>query len=103
MQLGRQDGDAVDAVEAVETAPTAPGGAALVQLGTKAKGVAVQVQPPLAPEATWARAMIEDAAALMSAATFDTIHDPRRSGFGGSGCRLPEVCPLCEEGKQVTQ
>ncbi|WP_434993628.1 ATP-dependent helicase [Arthrobacter sp. Ld5] len=87
----------------VEAGLTAPGGAALVQLGTKAKGVAVQVQPPVGPEDTWARTMIEDAAALMSAATFDTIHDPRRSGFGGSGCRLPEVCPLCEEGKQVTQ
>ncbi|MBG6223763.1 superfamily I DNA/RNA helicase/RecB family exonuclease [Arthrobacter sp. CAN_A2] len=108
-QLGGQDAD--DPSDAAQPAPghateagsTAPGGAALVQLGTKAKGVAVQVQPPVGPEDTWARTMIEDAAALMSAATFDTIHDPRRSGFGGSGCRLPEVCPLCEEGKQVTQ
>ncbi|MHA7241110.1 ATP-dependent helicase [Arthrobacter sp. TMS1-12-1] len=95
--------DAPGAPGAPEVEPAAPGGAALVQLGTKAKGVAVQVQPPVGPEDTWARTMIEDAAALMSAATFDTIHDPRRSGFGGSGCRLPEVCPLCEEGKQVTQ
>lgn len=109
-QLGGQGGDATppaddaeNATAAVTSEPTPPGGAALVQLGTKAKGVAVQVQPPVGQEDTWARTMIEDAAALMSAATFDTIHDPRRSGFGGSGCRLPEVCPLCEEGKQVTQ
>ncbi|WP_247826635.1 ATP-dependent helicase [Arthrobacter antioxidans] len=108
-RLGGQDPeDASDAVpaapeEAATAEPTPPGGAALVQLGTKAKGVAVQVQPPVGPSDTWARTMIEDAAALMSAATFDTVHDPRRSGFGGSGCRLPEVCPLCEEGKQVTQ
>lgn len=80
-----------------------PGGASLVQLGTKAKGISVQEQPPVGPEDAWARTMIEDAAVLMAAATFDTIHDPRRSGFGGSGCRLPEICPLCEEGKQVTQ
>ncbi len=80
-----------------------PGGAALVQLGTTSKGLSVQEQAPVGLEDTWARTMIEDAAALMAAATFETIHDPRRSGFGGSGCRLPEICPLCEEGKQVTQ
>ncbi|WP_146067398.1 ATP-dependent DNA helicase [Arthrobacter sp. SX1312] len=100
---GTPDAPQAEPEEAANTGGTAPGGAALVQLGTKAKGVAVQVQPPVGPEDTWARTMIEDAAALMSAATFDTVHDPRRSGFGGSGCRLPEVCPLCEEGKQVTQ
>lgn len=80
-----------------------PGGAALVHLGTKSKGLAVQEQPALEPADGWARSMIEEAAALMASATFDTVHDPRRSGFGGTGCRLPEVCPLCEEGKQVTQ
>ena len=101
--------DAADAALAEDGCATAPagspvpGGASLVQLGTKSKGVPIQVQPPVGPEDTWARTMIEDAAALMAAATFDTIHDPRRSGFGGSGCRLSEICPLCEEGKQVTQ
>ncbi|WDF32456.1 ATP-dependent DNA helicase [Arthrobacter agilis] len=82
---------------------TRPGGAALVQLGTTSKGVAVQQQPPIGTDDAWAHAMIEDAAGLMAASTFETIHDPRRSGFGGSGCRLPEICPLCEEGHQVTQ
>ena len=83
--------------------PGTPGGASLVQLGKSDKNVSVQAQPAVGPEDTWARTMIRDAAALMAAATFETIHDPRRSGFGGSGCRLPEICPLCEEGKQVTQ
>ncbi|MHA7178537.1 ATP-dependent helicase [Arthrobacter sp. MDB2-24] len=97
------DGGEAAADAAEDGAPAVPGGASLVQLGTTSKGIAVQEQQPVGPEDTWARTMIEDAASLMAAATFDTIHDPRRSGFGGSGCRLPEICPLCEEGKQVTQ
>ncbi|WP_104179124.1 ATP-dependent DNA helicase [Arthrobacter sp. B0490] len=99
---GLQDAVAADGTALVD-ASGAPGGASLVQLGKDSKTVSIQEQPPVRPEDTWARTMIEDAAALMAAATFDTIHDPRRSGFGGSGCRLPEICPLCEEGKQVTQ
>jgi RecB family exonuclease len=100
---GAAEDAAAEDSAAEDSVPSMPGGASLVQLGTKSKGIAVQEQPPVGPEDTWARTMIEDAAALMAAATFDTIHDPRRSGFGGSGCRLPEICPLCEEGKQVTQ
>lgn len=80
-----------------------PGGAALVQLGTTNKGVSVQEQEPLDPEDTRAQDMIRTAAALMSDSAFDTVHDPTRSGFGGHGCRLPEICPLCPEGKQVTE
>lgn len=88
---------------ALEDVPAVPGGAALVQLGTTSKGVSVQEQPPLGTEDKSALAMIEEAAALMSADTFDTVHDPARSGYGGHGCRLPEICPLCTEGKQVTE
>ncbi|MFZ3417033.1 ATP-dependent helicase [Arthrobacter sp. 3Tela_A] len=88
---------------ALEDVPAVPGGAALVQLGTTSKGVSVQEQPPLGPEDKSALAMIEEAAALMSDNTFDTVHDPARSGYGGHGCRLPEICPLCTEGKQVTE
>ncbi len=98
---GSEDPAAVD--PGAESGRTLPGGAALVQLGTRSKSISVQEQPPVGPGDTWARAMIEDAAALMAAASFDSIHDPRRSGYGGSGCRLPEICPLCEEGKQVTE
>ncbi|MCC3300063.1 ATP-dependent helicase [Arthrobacter sp. zg-Y895] len=88
---------------ALPDAPPAPGGAALVQLGTTNKGVSVQEQPPLDPDDTTARDMVRNAAALMSAAFFETVHDPGRSGFGGNGCRLPEICPICAEGKQVTE
>ncbi|MBG6179898.1 ATP-dependent helicase [Arthrobacter sp. CAN_A1] len=83
--------------------PAGSGGAALVQLGTTRKEAGVQQQPPLATDDRWARDMIEEAARLMSAAQFDTVHDPKRSGHGGSGCRLPEICPLCPEGRQVTE
>ncbi|WP_035746870.1 ATP-dependent helicase [Arthrobacter sp. CAL618] len=79
------------------------GGAALVQLGTTRKEAGVQQQPALAADDGWAREMIEEAARLMSSAQFDTVHDPKRSGHGGSGCRLPEICPLCQEGRQVTE
>ena len=89
------------AAAAVE--PSRPGGAALVQLGTTSKSVAVQQQPALDPEDTTARDMVRTAAELMSDASFETVHDPTRSGFGGHGCRLPEICPLCPEGKQVTE
>ncbi|MCQ1999310.1 ATP-dependent helicase [Arthrobacter zhaoxinii] len=88
---------------ALPDAPAVPGGAALVQLGTTNKGVSVQEQQPLDPDDTTARDMVRNAAVLMSAAFFETVHDPGRSGFGGNGCRLPEICPLCAEGKQVTE
>ncbi|MCC3276796.1 ATP-dependent helicase [Arthrobacter sp. zg-Y20] len=88
---------------ALPDAPRVPGGAALVQLGTSNKGVSVQEQPALDPNDTTARDMVAEAARLMSAAFFETVHDPGRSGFGGNGCRLPEICPLCAEGKQVTE
>jgi superfamily I DNA/RNA helicase len=79
------------------------GGAALVHLGTSAKSPKVQDQPALAEEDSWAHEMIEQAAGLMSAAEFEAVHDPKRSSYGGGGCRLPEICPLCVEGKQVTE
>lgn len=79
------------------------GGAALVHLGTSAKSPKVQDQPALQLGETWARGMIEQAAGLMSAAEFEAVHDPKRSAYGGGGCRLPEICPLCVEGRQVTE
>jgi hypothetical protein len=39
----------------------------------------------------------------MSGSTFEARHDPSKGGHGGHGCRLPEVCPLCLRGKQVTE
>lgn len=80
-----------------------PGGAVLAQLGTTAKNPGVQHQDPLDPGENWALDMVKEAADVMSGHEFEARHDPAKSGFGGHGCRLPEVCPLCARGKQVTE
>ncbi|KSU79067.1 ATP-dependent helicase [Pseudarthrobacter enclensis] len=79
------------------------GGAVLAQLGTSAKGPAVQEQKPLDPEDNWALDMVKEAAAAMGGNTFEARHDPAKGSYGGHGCRLPEVCPLCVRGRQVTE
>ncbi len=83
--------------------PQLPGGAVLAQLGTTTKSPGVQAQKPLDPAENWALAMVDDAARVMSGSTFEARHDPSKGGHGGHGCRLPEVCPLCARGKQVTE
>ena len=83
--------------------PPLPGGAVLAQLGTTTKSPGVQVQPALDPGDNWALDMVQDAAVAMAANTFEARHDPSKGGFGGHGCRLPDVCPLCARGKQVTE
>lgn len=80
-----------------------PGGAVLAQLGTSTKSPGVQSQPALDPAANWALEMVGEAARVMSGSTFEARHDPAKGGHGGHGCRLPEVCPLCARGKQVTE
>jgi superfamily I DNA/RNA helicase len=80
-----------------------PGGAVLAQLGTTTKSPGVQAQKALDPAENWALAMVDDAARVMSGNTFEARHDPAKGGHGGHGCRLPEVCPLCARGKQVTE
>lgn len=80
-----------------------PGGAVLAQLGTTTKSPGVQAQAALDPADNWALDMVGGAAALMSGNTFEARHDPAKGGHGGHGCRLPEVCPLCARGKQVTE
>ncbi|WP_409016959.1 ATP-dependent helicase [Arthrobacter sp. MP_2.3] len=83
--------------------PPLPGGAVLAQLGTTTKSPGIQAQPPLDPAENWALDMVGDAAHVMSGSTFEARHDPSKGGHGGHGCRLPEVCPLCLRGKQVTE
>ncbi|WP_307035099.1 ATP-dependent DNA helicase [Arthrobacter sp. B3I4] len=83
--------------------PLLPGGAVLAQLGTGTKSPGVQSQPPLDPDANWALDLVGEAARIMSGSTFEARHDPAKGGHGGHGCRLPEVCPLCARGKQVTE
>ena len=80
-----------------------PGGAVLAQLGTTTKSPGIQAQTPLDPAENWALDMVGDAARVMSGSTFEARHDPSKGGHGGHGCRLPEVCPLCLRGKQVTE
>jgi superfamily I DNA/RNA helicase len=83
--------------------PPRPGGAVLAQLGTTTKSPGIQAQAALDPAENWALDMVGDAARVMSGNTFEARHDPAKSGHGGHGCRLPEVCPLCARGKQVTE
>jgi hypothetical protein len=84
-------------------AQAAPGGAVLAQLGTGTKGPGVQQQESLDPQENWALEMVNGAAAVMAGSVFEARHDPSKGGHGGHGCRLPEVCPLCVRGKQVTE
>lgn len=79
-----------------------PAGASLVQLGTNTKSPREQAQPPIRDE-DWATPMVLKAAELMGEADFLSRHDPARGGRSGSNCRLPSICPLCSEGKQVTE
>lgn len=78
------------------------GGAALVQLG--ASGVndesktRLQVQPALTEHDSWAAELVQHAAELIAGAQVQARH--RESGYG---CRLPEICPICTRGRQVTQ
>ncbi|WP_028264894.1 ATP-dependent helicase [Arthrobacter sp. MA-N2] len=80
-----------------------PGGAVLAQLGTKTKTPAVQAQEPLDPGDNWAQDLVSEAAVLMAGASFEARHDPSKGSHGGHGCRLPDICPLCARGKQVTE
>ncbi|MBT1002950.1 DEAD/DEAH box helicase [Paenarthrobacter sp. DKR-5] len=80
----------------------APGGAILAQLGTDTKDVGIQHQDALAQDGDWATPLVLEAASLMASATFLARHDPKKYGFG-SRCAVPEVCPLCSDGKQVTE
>ena len=77
-------------------------GAALVQLG--ASGVndesktRLQVQPALTEHDSWAAELVQHAAELIAGAQVQARHRE-----GGYGCRLPEICPICTRGRQVTQ
>ncbi|ASN52428.1 ATP-dependent DNA helicase [Sinomonas sp. R1AF57] len=88
------------AAGAFEGQDGAPGGAELVQLGEKTKKLSIQQQAAL-EDAAWAIRLVESAAETMSAAAFEARHEPG-AGFSG-GCRLPDICPLCVRGRQVTE
>ncbi|WP_314700094.1 ATP-dependent DNA helicase [uncultured Rothia sp.] len=79
-------------------------GAALMQVGvsdvnddSKAR---LQVQSALEDNDEWAVDLVQRAAELIAGAQVQTRH---REGNHGHGCRLPELCPICTRGRQVTQ
>ena len=79
-------------------------GAALMQVGvsdvnddSKAR---LQVQSALEDNDEWAVDLVQRAAELIAGAQVQTRH---REGTHGHGCRLPELCPICTRGRQVTQ
>lgn len=95
---------AVEPLELAEGLLTVlPGGALLVQLGTPTKGFTTQLQPGLAPEDDWVREVITAAADLVAGDRFLARHTGSGGRHGGIRCRLPEICPLCQEGRQVTE
>ena len=55
------------------------------------------VQPALADEDTWALQQVFLAAERTVGPRYLSLHD------GGARCALPSVCPLCAEGRQVTE
>ena len=80
---------------------TESAGAALVFVGAKTQKPSLREQG--APEDDWAERLIIEAANLMGEAEFLTRHDASRGAGFSSGCALPEICPLCSEGRQVTE
>ncbi|MFJ3031203.1 ATP-dependent helicase [Rothia terrae] len=80
------------------------GGAWLIQLGDKSTKVDTfsQKQEPLNPDTgQWAIELINRAAELISYDTYQARHTA--DGGFSIGCKLPEICPLCARGRQVTQ
>ena len=78
--------------------PTTPAGAALVQLGAGTQKTKVQDQPALEDEDTWALEQVFTAARRTTGPRFLALHEA-----GARRCALPSVCPLCSEGRQVTE
>lgn len=79
-------------------------GAALMQVGVSGVNddskARLQVQPALEDNDEWAVDLVQRAAELIAGAQVQTRH---REGTHGHGCRLPELCPICIRGRQVTQ
>ena len=77
--------------------PTESGGAALVQLGAGTQKVKVQDQPALGADDDWARAQLALAAGRTVGPFYLALHST------GDRCRHAALCPLCSEGRQVTE
>lgn len=77
--------------------PTAPAGGALVQLGNRTHKVRVQDQPSIADREDAAQAQLALAAGRTVGPFYLTLHST------GDRCRSAALCPLCSEGRQVTE
>ena len=80
-----------------------PGGALLVQLGGSAASPGVQLQDPLDDEHRWARDLITQAALLVAGTRFEARHTADQEAGFGIRCSVPWLCPLCAQGRQVTE
>lgn len=82
-----------------------PGGALLVQLGKDTVNVSTQLQDGLTEDGgVRVRELVAAAADLVAGDRFLASHTAgSNTGHGGIGCSLPEICPLCAEGRQVTE
>lgn len=80
-----------------------PGGALLVQLGGATAAPGVQEQEPLDDEQNWARELITRAAVLVAGTRFEARHGAAQQSGHGIHCTVPWVCPLCAQGRQVTE
>lgn len=78
------------------TAEQQVAGAALVQLGTKNKGLKVQNAGQAAAQR--APEQIAAAASVMAGSTFTARHEP-----GATSCYAGLLCPLCSAGRQVSE
>lgn len=94
-------GEPVELAEGTVTAQ--PGGALLVQLGHSAQTPGLQFQEPLGEQGQWARQLITRAAELVAGTRFEARHDSEHGSDYGLRCTLPWVCPLCAQGRQVSE
>ncbi|MDO4898974.1 MAG: PD-(D/E)XK nuclease family protein, partial [Rothia sp. (in: high G+C Gram-positive bacteria)] len=76
------------------------GGALLLQIGDGTKSYGEQTQEPLSAESSWAVELINRAAELIAGEQLQARH--AGGGAYGITCSLPDICPLCSRGRQVT-
>lgn len=103
---GEGDGQRAPLVLGDGPLPVLPGGAVLVQLGKDtSKSHATQHQEGLAADDDRVRELVTRAAAEVAGEHFLARHTATSGGSGGFGlgCRLPEICPICAQGRQVTE
>ncbi|MHA7305825.1 ATP-dependent helicase [Arthrobacter sp. TMN-49] len=101
-QVAVTAGGFAEQARAAGLADAASGGAALLPLGDGTKTVKTQDQAPMVAgsEHDPTRNVME-AAMLMAQAVFPARHGA--DWTERNGCPLPTICPLCPEGKQITE